>query len=102
MNTRYRLVCLSYRGGKFYCFDKETKKRTSLNTTSLNEAEQIVQAKNNSSRQPALNLHIAKAMKPKFGVSRQVIRFSLGPENTDLEISKTLEILEAVVKKLRK
>ena len=45
----------------YYCVDKTTGKRTSLNTTNEDEARQIVEAKNNSERQPVLNLQIAKA-----------------------------------------
>jgi hypothetical protein len=45
----------------FYCVDKVTGKRTSLKTTNKDEAQQIVDAKNNSLRQPVLNLQIAKA-----------------------------------------
>ena len=45
----------------FYCVDKTTGKRTSLKTSNRDEAEQIVEARNNSVRQPILNLQIAKA-----------------------------------------
>jgi len=45
----------------FYCVDKTTGKRTSLQTTNKDEAQQIIEAKNNSVRQPVLNLQIAKA-----------------------------------------
>jgi hypothetical protein len=41
--------------------DKTTGKRTSLHTTNEDEARQLVEAKNNSDRQPVLNLQIAKA-----------------------------------------
>jgi hypothetical protein len=60
MKTRYRLT---YRGNRqmFYCVDETTGKRTSLTTTDRDEAQQIVEAKNNSERQPVLNLQIAKA-----------------------------------------
>jgi integrase len=61
MKTRYRLIRRNSRGGKFYCKDTTTGKRTSLNTISEDEAQQIVDAKNNSQRQPLLNLQIAKA-----------------------------------------
>ncbi|HEY9175026.1 MAG TPA: tyrosine-type recombinase/integrase [Verrucomicrobiae bacterium] len=61
MNTRYRLTSRGVRGGMFYCVDKTTGKRTSLKTTNKDEARQIVEAKNNSVRQPVLNLQIAKA-----------------------------------------
>jgi integrase len=61
MKTRYRLTCRGIRGGKYYCVDNSTGKRASLRTTNADEARQIVEAKNNSERQPVLNLHIAKA-----------------------------------------
>ncbi|HEY1718582.1 MAG TPA: hypothetical protein VGH42_09880 [Verrucomicrobiae bacterium] len=61
MKTRYRLIRRNSRGGKFYCKDTATGKRTSLNTTSEDEAQQIIEAKNNSERQPLLNLQIANA-----------------------------------------
>ena len=61
MKTRYRLICRGIRGGAFYCVDTNTGKRTSLGTTNDDDARQIVEAKNNSERQPVLNLQIAKA-----------------------------------------
>jgi integrase len=61
MKTRYRLTFRGLRGGMFYCVDKATGKRTSLQTTNKDEAEQIVEAKNAATRQPVLNLQIAKA-----------------------------------------
>jgi integrase len=61
MKTRYRLIFRGIRGGMFYCVDKLTGKRTSLQTADKDEAQQIVEAKNNSVRQPVLNLQIAKA-----------------------------------------
>ena len=54
MKTRYRLTSRGIRGGMFYCVDKVTGKRTSLQTTNKDEAQQIVDAKNNSLRQPRL------------------------------------------------
>jgi hypothetical protein len=61
MKTRYRLIRRGIRGDTFYCVDKTTGKRTSLGTASEDDARQIVVAKNNSERQPVLNLQIAKA-----------------------------------------
>ena len=60
MRTRFRLL---YRGERdtYFCFDNVTRKRTSLHTNDRDAAEQIVLAKNQSLRQPTLNLHIAKA-----------------------------------------
>src|SRR5712671_5812964 len=61
MKTRYRLIRRGNRGGAFYCVDANTGKRTSLQTSNEDEAQQIVQAKNQAERQPVLNLQIAKA-----------------------------------------
>jgi hypothetical protein len=61
MKTRFRLTCRGIRGGMFYCVDKTTGKRASLQTTNPDEARQIVEAKNQAERQPVLNLQIAKA-----------------------------------------
>ena len=61
MKTRFRLIRRGTRGGKFYCVDTTTGKRTSLGTTNEDEAQQIVEAKNQALRQPVLNLQIAKA-----------------------------------------
>src|ERR1700747_233266 len=49
------------RGGMFYCVNKLTRQRTSLGTTDEDEAQQIIDARNQAERQPALNLQIAKA-----------------------------------------
>ncbi|MBI4661544.1 MAG: hypothetical protein HY735_22200 [Verrucomicrobia bacterium] len=61
MKTRYRLIRRGIRNGAFYCVDTNTGKRTSLGTSNEDEAQQIIQAKNQSLRQPVLNLQIAKA-----------------------------------------
>ena len=61
MKTRYRLTCRGIRGGKYYYVDTQTGKRTNLRTSNADEARQIVEAKNQSERQPALNLNIPKA-----------------------------------------
>jgi hypothetical protein len=61
MKTRYRLTRRGIRDDRFYCVDTTTSKRTSLRTTNEDEARQIVEAKNQSERQPMLNLQIAKA-----------------------------------------
>jgi integrase len=61
MTTRYRLTTRGSRGGTFYCVDKTTGKRTSLKTNDADEAQQIIEAKNQAERQPVLNLQIAKA-----------------------------------------
>ena len=62
MKTRFRLIQRGTRSGKFYCVDKTTGKRTSLQTTDADAARQIVAAKNQAERQPVLNLQIAKAI----------------------------------------
>ena len=61
MKTRYRLIHRGERGNQFYCVDSETGRRSSLKTKDRDAAEQIVLAKNQSLRQPSLNLQIAKA-----------------------------------------
>ena len=61
MKTRYRLTRRGIRGDRFYCVDTTTGKRTSLQTANRDEAQQIIEAKNNAERQPVLNLQIAKA-----------------------------------------
>ena len=61
MKNRYRLISRGSRGGALYCVDGSTGKRTSLSACSRDEAEQIVLAKNQALRQPALNLQIARA-----------------------------------------
>ena len=61
MKARYRIICRGIRGGAFYCVDTKTGKRSSLGTSNEDEALQIIEAKNQSERQPLLNLQIAKA-----------------------------------------
>ena len=61
MKDRYRLISRGERGGSYYCVDSETGKRFSLQTKDRNAARQIVFAKNQALRQPALNLQIATA-----------------------------------------
>jgi hypothetical protein len=61
MKTRYRLICRGIRAGKFYSVDTRTGHRTSLRTSNEDEARQLVEAKNNSHRQPTLNLQLARA-----------------------------------------
>jgi hypothetical protein len=54
MKTRFRLTCRGVRGGMFYCVEKTTSKRSSLQTTNADEVQQIVEAKNQAERQPVL------------------------------------------------
>jgi integrase len=61
MKTRYRLVRRGIRGDAYYCVDTKTGKRVSLRTSSEEDAQRIVHAKNEALRQPSLNLQIAKA-----------------------------------------
>ncbi len=61
MKARYRLIRRGVRGGAFYCVDTGTGKRTSLGTSDEDSARQIIEAKNNAERQPAINLQIARA-----------------------------------------
>ena len=61
MKLRYRLITRGERGKQFYCVDTETGKRLSLHTKDRDAAKQIVLAKNQSLRQPSLNLQITKA-----------------------------------------
>ena len=60
MNKRYSLVCLSNRGGSFYCYDSTTKKRESLGTKNREEAERLLQARNDAERQPQMNMQLAQ------------------------------------------
>jgi len=61
VKARYRLIRRGSRGGAYYCVDTETGQRSSLGVIAEDEAQQIVQAKNQARRQPMLNLQIAKA-----------------------------------------
>jgi hypothetical protein len=61
MKTCYRLIRRNVRGGTYYCVDKLTGKRSSLLTGDEDEAQQVVNAKNQALRQPVLNMQIAKA-----------------------------------------
>jgi hypothetical protein len=61
MKNRFRLISRGSRGGALYCVDGSTGKRASLGACTRDEAEQIVLAKNQALRQPALNLQIARA-----------------------------------------
>ena len=61
MKNRFRLIQRGLRGGTFYCVDSQTGRRESLGTKDSDEAAQLVLAKNQSVRQPALSLQMAKA-----------------------------------------
>jgi integrase len=57
MNQKFSLF---RRGGVFYCQESATGKQTSLRTRDESEALTLLNAKNESARQPALNLQIAR------------------------------------------
>jgi integrase len=61
MEERYRLVCLSHRGGMFYCLDSETKTRVSLETKDKSAATKLVAAKNEALRNPQINRRLGMA-----------------------------------------
>ena len=48
-------------GGMFYVEDTENRKQESLGTKDRAQAKSLLNARNESVRQPQLNLHIAKA-----------------------------------------
>jgi hypothetical protein len=49
------------RAGTYYCEDTVTRKQTSLRTKKENEAVTMLNARNESFRQPQLNIQIARA-----------------------------------------
>src|SRR5271165_1177278 len=57
--NRYRLV---YRGirNMFYCFDTHTNKRESLGIADKDEAQRLIDAKNEAVRHVGMNLQIAQ------------------------------------------
>jgi len=57
MNQRFALF---RRAGVYYCEDRTTRKQTSLRTRNEDEALRLLNAKNESVRQPVLNLQIAR------------------------------------------
>jgi len=57
MNQRYRLF---RRSGVFYCEDSESGQQTSLRTKDKAEALTLLHSKNESVRQPILNMRIAR------------------------------------------
>jgi len=61
MKNRFRLIQRGLRGGPFYSIDSQTDRRESLGTKNSDEAAELVLAKNQSVRQPALSLQMAKA-----------------------------------------
>ena len=61
VKARYRLIRRGSRGGAYYCVDTETGQRSSLGPITEDEAQQVIQAKNQARRQPMLNLQIVNA-----------------------------------------
>lgn len=57
MNQRFTLF---QRAGVYYCEDRETHKQTSLRTRDRTEAVALLNARNESARQPILNLQLAR------------------------------------------
>lgn len=70
MKNRYRTVKVGSRGGRFYCEDTETGIRKSLFTKNEEEAERLVQAKNEALKNPTINRSIGmvylSAVDPKL------------------------------------
>ena len=58
MKTRYRLFLR--RKSVYYAFDNSTRKFQSLDTKDRDEAERLVASLNEASRQPAMNLRLAR------------------------------------------
>jgi hypothetical protein len=58
---RYRLVRLGNRNDGFYCWDNVAKSRTSLETNDREEAELLVQHKNEALKTPHINRKIGMA-----------------------------------------
>ena len=58
MKQRYH--CFRRENGIYYALDTLTKKRQSLNTTTLEEARRLLGALNEACKQPAINLQIAQ------------------------------------------
>src|SRR5262245_27960367 len=59
MKSRFRIF--RRRSGVFYLFDSEQNRQESLKTKDKKVAQQILHAKNESAREPRLNLQIARA-----------------------------------------
>lgn len=79
MKSRYRLIRRGQRSRKYYCVDTLTGKRASLGTEDGDAAAQLVLARNQAVRQPALNLQIAKAYLAgsDSGVARRTFQHAL-------------------------
>jgi integrase len=60
MKQRFRLYRRS-NGGRFYLHDNVTGKQESLGTTDRTEATRLLHARNEASRQPLINVQIARA-----------------------------------------
>lgn len=68
MNERYRIYQRD--GGMFYAKDRKTGQRVSLATSDFAEAKRLLAAKNPATKQPCLNVAMAKvylsAQSPNF------------------------------------
>jgi integrase len=60
MKNRYSIFPNGSRGGIYYLKDKQTGQRESLNTTDKARANELLAAKNESTREPAFNLQKAR------------------------------------------
>ena len=58
MKQRYHLF--KRRNRVFYCLDTEKNRQTSLQTRDVDEAQRLINARNEACRQPAMNLEIAR------------------------------------------
>jgi hypothetical protein len=68
---RYRAVRLGNRNGRFYCKDQLTGSRKSLKTTDRQEAEILVQHKNQATKNAHLNRKIGMAYLSTSNVSNR-------------------------------
>jgi hypothetical protein len=75
MKRRY-ILYRRKRGGMFYIEDTETRKQESTGTRNRAEATSVLNARNESIRQPHLNLQIAKAYLAgtDSGVATRILR----------------------------
>lgn len=60
MKARFRKVKYNHRGGTFYCVDRVTGQRESLNTKDKERADELLAAKNEAARDSSFNLQKAR------------------------------------------
>jgi hypothetical protein len=70
--NKYRLIKRGLRGGTFYSVNNETGKRESLCAKDPQEAQRLINAKNDSLKQPHFNLQLAKVY--LSGADEQLIK----------------------------